>query len=211
VNERNRDPVDGDDVLAAVSAVADVLDGPATADDRWDDRAGDLDWSCRRTLAHMADCVTWYAAILARRSTHMVEVGEMSPTAKPAVLVDALRSSGALLAAAVKVADPGDRGFHPFGMADRSGFAAMGCDEVLVHGADIAAGLGLDFDPPADVCERVVRRIFPWSPAGAEPWAALRWANGRAPLGDRPPERTWLWQCAPLDEWDGKPRRMPKR
>jgi hypothetical protein len=81
---------------------------------------------------------------------------------------------------------------------------------VLVHGADLAAGLGVDFEPPAEVCEHVVRRLFPWAPADAPSWAALRWANGRAPLGDRLPERKWLWHCAPLDEWDGTARRLPK-
>jgi hypothetical protein len=96
-------------------------------------------------------------------------------------------------------------------VSNRSGFAAMGCDEVLVHGADLAAAFGLTYDPPRDVCERVLRRIFPWAPADAEPWAALLWANGREPLGDVPTERRWLWHCAPLDEWDGKPRRMPEK
>jgi uncharacterized protein (TIGR03083 family) len=204
------DLVTVDDVLVAVTAVAGMLDEPAADAARWDRRAGDLDWPCRDTLAHVANCVTWYAANLARRSTRIVGVGEMSPSASPPDLVDALRSGGALLAAAVKAAEPGDRGCHPFGIADRSGFAAMGCDEVIVHGADLAAGLGIEFHPPREVCEHVVRRLFPWAPAAAEPWAALRWANGRAPLGERPPERRWLWQCAPLDEWDGNIRRMPE-
>jgi len=211
VNGRARDLVDADDVTGAFSAVADMLDGPATADETWDAPAGDIDWSCRLTLAHIADCGTWYAANLARQSTRVVETAETSATASALVLVDTVRSSGALLAAAVIAAEPGHRGCHPFGMADRSGFAAMGCDEVIVHGADLAAGLGVDFDPPRDVCERVLRRLFPWAPTDAEPWAALLWANGRAPLGDRPPERMWLLQCAPLEEWAGTVRRIPER
>jgi uncharacterized protein (TIGR03083 family) len=137
------------------------------------------------------------------------EVAELSRSEKATVLVDALRSGGALLAAAVSAAEPDQRGWHPFGIADRSGFAAMGCDEALVHGADLAAGLGVTFVPPTAVCEHVVSRIFPWAPAGAEPWAALQWANGRTALGDRQPERRWLWHCAPLTEWDGQPRRLP--
>jgi hypothetical protein len=201
------DLVTADDVLVAVATVADALAAPAMSEDRWDDRAGTIEWSCRRTLTHVVDCVNWYAANLARCSTGGVEVAEMDPTVRPAVLLDCLRSAGALLAAAVTAAVPGQRGFHPFGIADRSGFAAMGCDEVLVHGGDLAAGLGFDFDPPAEVCARILRRIFPWAPADAEPWAALQWANGRAPLGDLPPERKWLWHCAPLDEWDGQTRR----
>lgn len=203
------DLVGPDEVLHAVSAVAATLDARTGADGGWDDPAGGLEWSCRTTLAHVVDCLVWYGANLARRSTGLIEVPEMAPTANAAVLVDALRSAGALLAAAVAAADPGQRGFHPFGIADRSGFAAMGCDEVLVHGSDLAASLGVEFDPPLEVCSRVLRRLFPWAPADAEPWAALRWANGRAPLGDRPPERRWLWHCAPLDEWDGNVARLP--
>ncbi len=206
-----RDLVDADDVRVTFTSVADMLEQAAPDDERWDAPAGAIDWSCRFTLAHIADCGTWYGANLARRSTRIVECGEHSPTATVPILIDALRSSGALLAAAVIAAAPEDRGCHPFGMADRSGFAAMGCDEVIVHGLDLATTLGLAFDPPRDVCERVLRRLFPWAPAAAEPWAALLWANGRAPLGDLEAESLWLWHCAPLAEWDGKPRRTAKR
>ncbi|MGH2728617.1 MAG: hypothetical protein ACRDKS_16725, partial [Actinomycetota bacterium] len=55
-----------------------------------------------------------------------------------------------------------------------------------------------------DVCARVLARLFPWAPRDAEPWAALLWANGRAPLGDRPRQSgEWVWHCKPLAEWDG--------
>jgi hypothetical protein len=114
-----------------------------------------------------------------------------------------LRTGAALLAAAIRAAGPDDRGYHPFGMADRSGFAAMGCDEILVHGSDVAQGLRVVYDPPRDVCERTLRRLFPWAPSGVDPWAGLLWANGRAPLGDRLPGRQHLWHCRPLAEWDG--------
>ena len=159
--------------------------------------------TCRRTLAHVVDCLVWYAAHLARRTSGDVEVPEMDRNATAPVLLDALRSGGALLAAVVERADPTDRGWHPFGIADRSGFAAMGCDEALIHGADIAAGLGVGLDPapPSVLCERVLRRLFPWAPEGVDPWDALLWANGRQPLGDRPSDHRWLWHCAPLVEW----------
>ena len=153
--------------------------GVAADDPRWDSPAGDIEWTCRYVAAHVADCGTWYAANLARQSTVIAECGEVAPTASAPVLVDALRSSAALLAAAVIAAGPDDRGCHPFGIADRSGFAAMGCDEVLVHGADLAAAFGLAYDPPRDVCERVLRRLFPWAPD-------RRRTVGRAAVGQRP-------------------------
>ena len=51
-------------------------------------------------------------------------------------------------------------------------------------------------------------QTVPWAPADVDPWDGLLWANGRRPLDDLPPERDWLWQCAPLDEWDGTIRRL---
>jgi hypothetical protein len=90
------------------------------------------------------------------------------------------------------------------GMADTNGFLAMGCDEILVHEWDAVRGLGDELTPPADLAERVLRRLFPWTPTDETPWPTLLWANGRAELPSR--ERLgpdWAWHCAPLDVWDG--------
>ena len=199
--------VGADDVLTVVDGLAAALDTPAERDDdpRWDAPAAHIDWTCRYTLAHVADCVTWYAALLARRATTFVEVAENSPTAKAVLLVDSLRSGAVLLDAVLRTTPPETRAYHAFGMADRSGFAAMACDETLVHGADIAEILGVAYVPPLDVVARVVQRLFPWVTVGDDPWAALQFANGRAPLGDEQPRKKWKWHCAPLEEWDGKP------
>ena len=203
--------VGADDVLTAVGAVTGMLSFAPKSGPAWQRRAGQLRWTCRHTLAHAVDCLNWYAANLARRSTADVESPDIVPTRKPARLIDGLGSAGAILAAAVRAAAPDDRGWHPYGRADRSGFAAMGCDEVLVHGFDLAAGLGrpgqpLPFDVPAELAGRVARRLFPWSPADEDPWTTLLWANGRVALGARPPQTRWLWHCAPLAEWDGHRR-----
>ena len=198
------DLVGPDDVTAATEAVAAALEPAADDPERWGGPAGTLRWTCTATLAHAVDCLFWYAAALARRSTAGISVSEANPTGRPDVLVDSLRSGGALLAIAVASAGPQDRGWHLFGSADRSGWAAMGADEVLIHGADIAAGLGVSFVPPAGVADGVVRRLFPWAPTDGDPWSRLLWANGRAPLGDLPASRRWRFHCAPLAEWDGE-------
>ena len=80
----------------------------------------------------------------------------------------------------------------------------MGCNELLVHAADIAAGLGGEFRPPPELCDRLAGRLFPWAPTAPNPWERLLWANGRLDLpGIPPPAKRWMWHCAPLSEWDG--------
>lgn len=105
------------------------------------------------------------------------------------------------------------RGFHPMGAADASGFAAMACDELLIHTDDAARGLGATFAPPDDLVEPVLRRLFPWVSPVTEPWPQLRWANGRIALGDRDrlDGSTWAWHCAPLADWDGTVATRPGR
>jgi uncharacterized protein (TIGR03083 family) len=200
------DLLTGSDVVTAAQCLIGALAPAAAEPERWDDAAGQLTWSCRDTIAHVVSCCSWYAALLARKADGEVEVAEMDAQAPPPVLLDAVMSSAAVLAAAVHAAAPADRAWHAFGIGDRSGFAAMGCDEILVHGWDAAAGLGLDYSPPPDLCYRLVGRLFPWAPdaqAQASPWTALLWANGRTHLDEIPPRQRWMWHCAPLAEWDG--------
>jgi hypothetical protein len=93
------------------------------------------------------------------------------------------------------------RAFHPAGIADPEGFAAMGCHEALLHGNDIAQGFGRSLDPPRDVCRRVLARIFPHAPAdlaGSDPWTALLWAGGRIELPSHPQLPSWRPHPAPL-------------
>lgn len=188
--------VTGADVRAAANAFTETLAPAVTGD--WDQPAGTLTWSCHQTLAHVVDCLFWYASNLARRSTSVAASPDVTAATPVDELIDSTRSGGELLAVVVDVADEAARGWHSFGIADRSGFAAMGCDEVLVHGFDITAGLGLGYRPPFDVAERTLRRLFPSAPTDTDPWATLLWANGRQALGDRPPPRRWRWRCDPL-------------
>jgi hypothetical protein len=83
-----------------------------------------------------------------------------------------------------------------------SGFAAMACDELLVHTDDAARGLGVPFTPPDGLVLATLTRLFPWAP-GTDPWPALLWCNGRVALPGLPRQSRWAWHCAPLEEWDG--------
>jgi hypothetical protein len=82
-------------------------------------------------------------------------------------LLQAVEACGALLVAMVTTASPGARAWHPHGTSDPEGFAAMGVAEILVHGHDAAQGLGVLWEPPADLCARVLSRLFPGAPADA--------------------------------------------
>ncbi|MEU3271692.1 hypothetical protein ABZ639_12645 [Saccharomonospora sp. NPDC006951] len=163
-----------------------------------------MEWPARSIVAHIGNTLLWYAfdftagdAELSTTDTTVRADGE------PGQLVRTVTTAAALLGAAVTVADPSARGWHPYGLADASGFVAMGCDELLIHTEDVARGLGVPFTPPDDLAEPVLRRLFPWAPSDAESWPALRWANGRTALPGRERLTRWWWHCAPLSEWDG--------
>jgi hypothetical protein len=113
--------------------------------------------------------------------------------------------TAAILEHVVRGSPPSVRAFHPAGMADPSGFAAMGCDEILIHTADITAGFSIAWQAPSDLSRRVVARLFPWAPRECDPWQALLWANGRIALpGLGRQDENWYWHYAPLDEWNGQ-------
>ena len=59
-------------------------------------------------------------------------------------------------------------------------------------------------DPPLELVQPVLRRLFPWVPVEASAWPALLWATGRGELpGYGPGAADWMAHCAPLAEWDG--------
>ncbi|MGH9248141.1 MAG: maleylpyruvate isomerase N-terminal domain-containing protein [Acidimicrobiales bacterium] len=197
-----------DDLLEAVSTSRRALE-PFVARD-WSVRAGDLDWDVRTTVAHACDAVGWYAAHLALQSPRRLRLDfRAHPDASNAELLDVLAAAAATLAGMARSAPPSARAYHDAGMADTSGFLAMGCDEVLVHGWDAVRSFGVELAAPADLAERVLCRLFPWAPTDEPCWPTLLWANGRA---DLPTQKRlgpdWVWHCAPLEEWDGTvPRR----
>jgi hypothetical protein len=192
------------DVRAAATLCRNTL-APLAGDD-WTVPAGDLQWSARQTLEHLAHALNHYAVQLATRAPHRIRISthQADPGHSIAEMLAIMEARAAVLAEIIAAAPAATRAYHLLGMADPSGFAAMGCDEILIHTEDIAHGFGRSFEPPADLCRRVLARLFPWAPATGDAWQALRWANGRAPLPDRArlgPD--WAWHCAPLAEWDG--------
>jgi hypothetical protein len=206
-------PVTPDDVVDAVHLAVDTLRSAPNDPQAWDAKAGSLDWTCWETVEHLADDLFFYAVQLGPRKPPMDgEVpfaGEHRRPGGPlnsvhadraagtAGLLQVLEACGALLAAMARTTPGHVRAHHVFGASDPEGFAAMGVVETLVHTHDLAQGLGLPWCPPADLCARVLARLFPEAPADAEPWPALLWSTGRADLPGRPRPAGWRWHGAP--------------
>lgn len=184
------------DVEAVTDEMLRTLRGHGDLD--WDSPAGDLTWSCRDTLAHVADDLIVYAAQLAGEAEASYAPFDVvvHPGADPDGILRVVAAGGALLASTVRTAHPGARGWHPFGVADPGGFAAMGVVEVLLHTHDIARGLGIEWTPPADSCRAVLGRLFPDAPDGPSPVEVLLWATGRGELAGHPPVREWRWDSS---------------
>lgn len=170
-----------------------------------------MEWSCHFTLFHLNRALFSYATSLAARSDgpSPFRLGSLldrhsGDEAPPPTLLSSLRALANVLADVAQSAPADARGFHLMGMADRTGFLGMGCDEILIHTDDIARAFGVQFRPPNALVRPVLLRLFPWAPSGREPWETLRWANGRAGLPDRDRlSADWIWHCAPLEDWDG--------
>ncbi|KOV60593.1 maleylpyruvate isomerase N-terminal domain-containing protein [Streptomyces sp. MMG1121] len=204
-------PVTADDLgLAVRLAVAALRKAPPAA---WDERAGSLEWDCWETVEHLSDDLFAYAAQLApgtpplngevpfvwqsRRPGGPANVIHANRAAGPAGLLQVLEASGGLLVAMVRTTPPQTRAHHVFGVSDPEGFAAMGTVETLVHTYDLAQGLGLAWHPPADLCARVLVRLFPEAPRSMDPWGTLLWATGRGELPGHPRLAAWRWDGTP--------------
>jgi hypothetical protein len=201
--DSSRSDLTPEDLLTAAALARQALAPGLEAD--WEVRAGTLDWTCRQTLDHIPNALLNYAGHLATRSgERRPPIRHTNPQAAAADLLQIVETTAAILAEVVRAAPPGARGFHQAGLADGTGFLAMGCTEILIHTADIADGLRLQYRPPDALVARVLQRLFPWAPEEGDPWTLLRWACGRAALPGRPQlDADWYWHCAPLEEWDG--------
>jgi hypothetical protein len=169
------------------------------ADLDWSLLAGDLEWTCRDTLDHIALGVLGYAGLLIDRPTdrYITLFGSLDPAASIPACLSGLRIASTLLATTVRDAPAEVTAWHPWGHADRAGFAAMGVLETVVHTYDIARTFGFGWEAPAEVSAPVVERLFPQAPTGADPWSTLLWCTGRVALPGHERQTTWRWWGSP--------------
>jgi len=204
-------PAAAADVASAVRLTLQAL-GPAQDMDeaRWDTQAGPLEWTCWETVEHIADNLFFHAAQLGPRIPATDQsvpfawarqrpggpglVIFADRAAGPAGLMRVVDACGAILVAMTATTPPEVRAHHDVGVLDAAGFAAISVAETLVHMHDVAAGLGLTWAPPADLCGRVLNRFFPDAPADTDRWLTLLWATGRVELPGRPRRTDWDYQ-----------------
>ena len=206
-----RSPVAADDLDRCVRlAMATLRQAPP---DRWRARAGTTDWDCWSTVEHLADTLFAYACQLAPSRPPEddyvpFETNAGTPggplaavhadvKAGPEGLLRMLEACAGIELAVVRTTPPGARAWHPYGVADAEAFTAMGVVETLAHVHDAAEGLGVPWTPPADLCRRVLDRLFPDAPADTDPWPTLLWATGRGDLPGRERLTDWKWDNGP--------------
>ncbi|MFG2042417.1 maleylpyruvate isomerase N-terminal domain-containing protein [Dactylosporangium sp. NPDC048998] len=206
--------MNGTDVLTSVSLVRHAFgDVP---DDGWDRPAGTLSWSCWETVEHMADDLFAYAGQIAPSDSpqesylpfvwrEMRAGGPSSTvfverTAGTLGLLRVLEACAAMLAGVVDAAPSTRRGWHPEGISDPEGFAAMGVVEVLVHAWDVADTVDRPWTPPPHLCQAVLDRLFTDLPPHPDPWETLLWATGRGELPGHPARTSWRWDSRPPAE-----------
>ena len=177
-----------DDDLCVLSEV--VSEAWASAADRdWSVPAGSLDWSCLATADHAVDCVYAPAFFLASRRTDAYpEAGgdlTLGPRATPARLVESLAIATRILGAVVRSSDGHERAVifrrPEVVVAGPDDFVPRGALELVLHAHDVCAGLGVPFEPPADLCLRLREHTRPW-PVWTSAWQGLRQTDD--PWGD---------------------------
>jgi hypothetical protein len=193
--------MDASDVEAALSNLHEALTPHLDGD--WAQPAGDLEWTCRETAAHIAHDLLAYAAQLAAArplgasgplDAYLPLDLRIRPTAGPDGILRVISAAGMLLATQLRASTPGTRAWH-WGPTDPSGFAALGVNEILLHTYDITRGLRADWLPPAPACAAVLARLFPDHPP-AGPVQALLWCTGRTALPGHPRRTSWTLRAA---------------
>jgi hypothetical protein len=168
----------------------------AAAERDWSVPATTVEWSCLATADHAVDCVYAPAMFLAsRRVDAYPDIGlnvMLAAAATPARLVESLRIAAQLLSGVVHDAAEDVRAviFRRPSMlvGEPRDFVPRAAVELVLHAKDVAGGLAVEFEPPADLCRRLREHTRPWPMWGVyweplgdsdDPWGDLLAASGR--------------------------------
>ncbi|MEJ3750875.1 maleylpyruvate isomerase N-terminal domain-containing protein [Actinomycetes bacterium KLBMP 9797] len=167
----------------------------AGAGQDWSRLAGDLDWTCRQTLDHLALGLIGYAGLLVARPAdrYITLFAALDPKAPVHACMEGVGIAAALLTSTVRDTAAEARAWHPWGSSDAAGFAAMGITELAVHTHDIAGTFGIPWAPPESLSAAVLTRLFPDAPPGHAASDTLLWCTGRIALPGLPRRASWRW------------------
>ena len=114
-----------DDVVVAAEIAYQLF--ATLADLDWSVTAGDLDWDCRQTLEHVTTVQIFLASNASNQTRNRLPGARTNnPDQSIAELVTVHRALANVLSDVLRSMPEDARGFHPAGLADRHGFAAMG-------------------------------------------------------------------------------------
>jgi hypothetical protein len=152
-------------------------------------------WNANETASHVARSFLLYAGQIARgRSGATLPFGiAMAPKATAEDRVAVIDAAGGILSTVIRGAAPTLRAYHPCGITDPDGFAALGCAEILLHTYDIRGGLGLPWTIPSDLSRGVLVRLVPDVAPDEKPTDQLLWATGRIADSDLGERGEWHW------------------
>src|SRR5947209_4660868 len=189
-----------DDLYALSASVAAAWG--AGADRDWSVPAGTTEWSCTRTADHAIDAVLAAACFLAsRRQDAYPDMGAdftVGADARPDQLIQALEVATRILAAVVADAGPGVSAvlfrFPAIVTAPPADFVPRGALELILHAHDVCSGLGVNFEPDADLCRRLREHTRSWAlwtlawnglASTEDPWGDLLAGAGRTSAARR--------------------------
>lgn len=170
----------------------------AGIDRDWSARAGTLDWTCAATADHAYDATLAVGYFLAsRRQDSYPEWGgglfTVGPDAQPNDFIEAIQVAGRLVAGVVATTPDDVRAIiwrNPAETRPPADFAPRAGLELILHGHDVAAGLQVEYEPPADVCARLRDHTRDWRHWGGgvwpgltitdDPWSDVLTGSGRA-------------------------------
>lgn len=198
-----RRPVTSEQLHAARAFAVEELVALA-GDHGWrPDRIPGMDWSSRQTVDHVCNTLAFYCnhAVLAARDhePRIRSLGDASLTDKE--LARSVNAWVALLDLVLRSSEEDLLAWHPLGLTDVEGFLALACNELVVHTYDVARAHGTQLNLDQELCERLLRRLFPDVRIEADEAAAelLLWANGRLSTENRAQREGWRSHPAPLD------------